>query len=441
MNHKEFLQLFGGAIFVFINRVIGAAAVFGTQILLARWMGATEVGIYVYAFSFCNLVAIIAGLGLASSALKFIGHGLAHKEHEAIVGIARIGMQIVLLSGLCFATAGEALIYITNGIISPQYIKSLTFAMVGIPAMCLINWQSTIAQCLNWFAAAFMPTNVTRPLLLIIAIAAVRLFAYDLNAANVMLLHLVIMAFIWLTSAIYMKKRLARRFRDIKPRYQTVLWLRTGFPLLFVALFSNFFLDINIVTVGLYLNSDQLAIFNACFRVAVLIAFGIQSIDAILLPRFTQMYAAQDNVKLQRLIMLTTQLKFWSSVCGLVIFSVFGRDILSYFGEEFVVGYNALILLALSQVIRAAVGPLALILSLTGHHAYCLIVSVLSTLVMLALNYFLIEKFGLMGAAFTVVFVITLESLLLSVASIRRLGINASVFAFFKSDVVFSRVL
>jgi O-antigen/teichoic acid export membrane protein len=441
VNYKEFLQLFGGAIFVFVNRVIGAAAVFGTQILLARWMGATEVGIYVYAFSLCNLLAILAGLGLASSALKFIGQGLAHEEHGTIVGIARIGMQIVLFSGLCFAIAGEILIYETNGILSPQYIKALTFAMAAIPAMCLLNWQSTIAQCLNWFAVAFVPSNVARPVLLIVAIVVAQRLGEHLDAGDVMLLQLAIIIFLWLGTEIYQKRRVARRFGDVKPRYQTGLWLRTGFPLLFVALFGNFFLDINIVAVGLFLHPDQLAIFNASFRVAVLIAFGIQSIDAILLPRFTQLYAAKDTVKLQRIITLTTQLKFWSSLCGVIIFSLWGKDILSYFGKEFVQGYDALLLLAGSQLIRAAAGPVSQILSLTGHHAYCLSVSVLSTLIMLVLNYFLIDHFGLIGAAYTVVCVIALESLLLSIASIRRLGINASVFAFFKSDVVFNRVL
>ncbi|WP_394754726.1 lipopolysaccharide biosynthesis protein [Crenothrix sp.] len=431
MNHKEFLKLFGGAIFVFVNRVIGAGAVFGTQILLARWMGATEVGIYVYAFSLCNLLAIVAGLGLGSSAMKFIGHGIAFGEHNSIVGFAKIGMQIVLFSGLCVAVAGEIFVYQTNGILSPLYIKALTFAMVAVPAMCLLNWQSTIAQCLNWFAAAFVPSNVTRPLLLIAAVILAQKLGEQLDAGKVMRLHILVMGFVWLTSAIYMKQRLARRFMNVKPRYQTQLWLRTGFPLLFVALFSNFFLDINIVTVGFFLNPDQLALFNASFRIAVLIAFGMQSIDTILLPRFSQLYAAKDRVNLQRLIALTTQLKFWASLAGLIIFSVFGKNILAHFGEEFIQGYDALKLLSLAQVIRAAVGPLSQILSLTGHHAYCLFVSILSTLVMLILNYYLISPFGLEGAAFTVVVVISLESILLSYASITRLGIDSSVFGVF----------
>lgn len=436
MNYKESLQLFGNAIFVFINRIIGAAAVFGTQILLARWMGAAEVGIYVYAFSWCNLLAIIAGLGLSSSALMFIGQGLTNKKHGPIIGIIRIGLKIVFLSGLCFAIAGEILIYKTNGIVSPQYTEALTYAMIGIPAMCLINWQCTIGQCLNWFAAAFMPTNVTRPLLLIAAIVITRQLDHHLNASNVMLMHVVIMGFVWLTSAIYLKRRLARHFVDVKPLYQTKRWVRTGFPLLFVALFSNFFLDINIVTVGLYLNAEQLAIFNASFRVAVLLAFGVQSIDAILLPRFSQLYAANDSVKLQRIITLTTQLKFWSSLCGLIIFIVFGKKILSYFGTEFIEGYDALKLLALAQVIRAAVGPLSQVLSLTGHHGFCLFVSMLSTLIMLILNYFLIGSLGMIGAAFTVVVVISLESILLSSACINRLGIDASVFAIFNKTPI-----
>ena len=439
MNYKEFLNLFGGAIFVFIIRVIGACAVFLTQIFLARWIGAAEVGVYVYAFSLFNLLAIIAGMGLYPSALRHIGKGLALNQHDVVVGFAQRGRELTFLAGNIVAFIGLLVVHYTNGIVAPNYVVPLTFAMAGIPLMCLINWQSTIAQCMNWFSAAFVPTNVTRPVLLILAIAAAHHIGYNyrLNASSVLLMHLGIMLFVWMTSALYLKLRLKRRFKGVEPRYQTKLWVSTGLPLLLIILFTNFFLDINIVIVGFSLDAEQLGIFNASFRVAVLIAFGIQSVDAILMPKFTQYHAAEEHDKLQRIVALTTQLKFWASLCGLAIFAVFGREVLAFFGDEFVQGYNALIILSVSQVVRAAVGPLSQMLSVTGHHSYCLVVAVVSILLMLGLNYWLIGTYGVIGAAIVVVAVISFEALLLTIACKKYLRLNASIFAIFSLKKIF----
>ncbi len=426
------MQLFGKAIFVFLTRIVGAASVFMTQILLARWMGAAEVGIYVYAFAWCNLLSIVAGVGLHAAAIRFIGKGLADDRHDLIVGFSRRGTQIVFAISIAFAVTGAAIVYVTHGLINNSYMDALLWGAASIPFLALISWEGTVAQGLSWFGLAFLPSNVYRPLLFLAALAAAWFLGETLNAANVMLYHLEVMAGIWVFISIYMKLKLRRQFPKIKPSYETALWLRTSYPLLIIMLFSSYFLEINVVSVAMYFQPDQLAIFNACFRVAVLIAFGIQSVDAILLPRAALLYSSNDTVGLQRITALTTQLKFWSAVVAVVLLSFFGKFILRYFGESFVVGYEALMILAAAQVVRAGLGPVSQLLSITGNHYASLYVSIFATALMFVLNYVLIDKYGVNGAAYTVLAVMSIEALLLSIVVKRRLGVNASIFGIFK---------
>ena len=56
----------------FLIRVASAALVFLSQILLARWMGSFEFGIYVYVWTWVLLLGELADLGLASAAQRFI---------------------------------------------------------------------------------------------------------------------------------------------------------------------------------------------------------------------------------------------------------------------------------------------------------------------------------------------------------------------------------
>src|SRR5262247_2383304 len=53
-------------------RLASAAVVFLSQILLARWMGSFEFGIYVYVWTWLLLIGQALDLGLATAAQRFI---------------------------------------------------------------------------------------------------------------------------------------------------------------------------------------------------------------------------------------------------------------------------------------------------------------------------------------------------------------------------------
>ena len=56
----------------FLIRVCSAALIYLSQIVLARWMGRTEFGIYVYVWTWVTLIGDMADLGLATAAQRFI---------------------------------------------------------------------------------------------------------------------------------------------------------------------------------------------------------------------------------------------------------------------------------------------------------------------------------------------------------------------------------
>ena len=57
---------------VFLIRVVSAVLAFGSQVLLARWMGSFEFGIYVYVWTWVLLLGQAIDLGLGTAAQRFI---------------------------------------------------------------------------------------------------------------------------------------------------------------------------------------------------------------------------------------------------------------------------------------------------------------------------------------------------------------------------------
>ena len=98
------------------------------------------------------------------------------------------------------------------------------------------------------------------------------------------------------------------------------------------------------------------------------------------------------------------------------------------FGQEFVSGSPALIILSGAQLVNAAAGSVGLTLMMTGHErstAYGLFVSAVVNVV---LNAVLIPQFGVVGAAVATATSTILWNVLLIIEVYRKLGIDSTAF-------------
>jgi O-antigen/teichoic acid export membrane protein len=182
-------------------------------------------------------------------------------------------------------------------------------------------------------------------------------------------------------------------------RFQTRLWVTTGAQLFLLTLFSNAFLEINIVTAGWFLPEADIAILNVGFLITNLIGAGLFALNAAFAPQASRAYGRQELDEFQRLLTLALWLRFWPSIGALVGLWYFGKDILGHFGPQFVAGYGPMLVLGLLQVVVAGAGPLAQILSLTGHQRRSLPVLAAAIPMIAILNLVLAPRWGILGSA------------------------------------------
>lgn len=433
LSNHETVKLMGGATFAFICRLFGAATVFVTQILLARWMGAEQLGIYVYVFAWFIFLATIAGLGLPNAVFRFIGKGLAESNDNLVISFARRGGEVIFISSLLITTLGFILITESDGLITANKKTTFLIALLAIPAYALMRWYCFVAHAISWFRLSLIPELVIRPLFLLLVVSLIWFYGFALTSDIVMVSQLGIIMVMIIVQFIWIKVALHHRFPDFnKTENETRVWLRTSFPLLLSTLFINNFLELNLIIAGSFLPADQIAVFSVTFRVAFLISFGIHAVDAMTAPRVAELYAAGDKQMIQRLVYRATKIKFAGALIGVIGLVLYGKPILALFGAEFSVEYPALIIIALSQVIIASFGAGSQLLTATGHQDQCLVVFIFSTLVLLGLNVLLIPRFGLYGVAFSVVLVVFIQSWSVNELVVRRLKIFPSIISFRK---------
>lgn len=156
-------------------------------------------------------------------------------------------------------------------------------------------------------------------------------------------------------------------------------------PSLILALQTNDYL------VGLYKVSESIAVMTALPLLLVNLLIG---------PRFVALYARKDMAGIEDLGKKSSRITFACATVFAVGLALYGHDILELlYGKAYVESYNALIIMALGQIINVGCGSVALILNMTGYERDTIKVLLISTLLNIALCIILVPLWQETGAA------------------------------------------
>ena len=291
---RELFRLVVDASFVFGCRVTGAVLTFVVQLLLARFMGATELGIYVLAFSWLILISTLSSVGYSEATIRFVGHYLAHADHSRLHGYVRRGQQINAAVSVSFAGLGLLLIMVFRGWIADDQIMPFTIAMLCIPFYSFIRLYASYAHALSRFALTYLPGSVLRPALFLGAVVLAWWTGFDLSAERAMGIHGALIVFIAVVQVIFFFRGPTLTLLSNIPQFETITWLRTAAPLLLITLFTQYFPELTIILISAHLSPAEVGVFYISYRTALLIAFGFFAVNSVMMPTASRLYSKGD---------------------------------------------------------------------------------------------------------------------------------------------------
>ena len=427
-RYAEFRNLLRGSAFIFGCRLAGAVATFLTQVFLARWMGATELGFYVLAFAWCLLLSTLAAVGLQVGAVRFVGVAAERNQPEVIRGFVYRAGQITLGVGSLLAVVGIFSLLSIEQVVDDGILVALCIGLLAVPLLGLMSLLTGVANGFSSLLLGFFPSNVIRPLIFLSLCSLAWLLTEDLGASDVMLLQLLAIGSVSLYMVWGVGRLLARRAPGPAATYDTRHWLRSSAPLVGVALFGGYFPEFVVIVSGGLMSPAEIAVLHVSYRVALLITFGLFAIDAYVGPKIAQMAAAGDMEGLQRVTVTATRLRAWPALGAVVLLFFAGRPILGLFGPEFSAGFPALIILACSQLLLAGFGPTTRLLSVTGHQDRLLPVFGLALLMLVVLAWILVPLFGVVGAALAVFVDTLMWAAWMRLIVVQQLGVRPTPF-------------
>ena len=413
---------------IFLIRVASAAMAYASQILLARWMGGSEYGTYVYVWTWVLLLGSMMDFGIASSAQKIIPEYRARGETALLRGFLTGSRAMTFAVSTLISLLLAGLVRALSPWIEAEAMMPLYVGCMTLPAFVVANTQDGIARSHDWMRLGLMPQFIVRQTLIIVLTAAAFVLGFHLGAVAAMIASA---AAVWIAMTgqmVVLNRKLAGHIAPGPKAYDVGGWLAVSLPILLVESFYLLLSYTDVLVLQQFRPSDEVGVYFAVVKTLALVSFIHYAMSATTAHRFAEYNALGDKARLSAYVAHAINWTFWPSLAATIVLLALGKPLLWLFGPQFTVGYDIMFVAAIGLVVRAAIGPVERLLNMLGQQKICALAYALAFVMNLVLCIALVPRFGGHGAAAATSISLTFETVLLFWIVRRRLGLHVLAF-------------
>ena len=413
---------------IFVIRVLSAGLAYLSQILLARWMGGSDYGIYVYVWTWVLLLGSMLDFGLASSAQKIIPDYRTSGDQALLRGFLTGGRWLTFAASTAAALLLAGLVRLLSPWMEPGEVVPLLIGCATLPAFVVANTQDGIARSHDWMALGLMPQFIIRQGLIIGITAGAFVLGVQLGATAAMLASAAAVWIAMIGQMLVLNRRLDAHVEPGPKDYDVKGWLSVSLPILLVEGFYLLLSYTDVLVLQQFRPSDEVGIYFAVVKTLALVSFIHYAMSATTAHRFAEYHARGDNDRLSAYVAHAIRWTFWPSLAATLLLLACGKPLLWLFGAQFVAGYDIMFIAAVGLVARAAIGPVERLLNMLGHQHICAVAYAAAFVMNVVLCVALVPRFGGHGAAAATTLSLIAETILLFWIVKRRLGLHVLAF-------------
>ncbi len=385
---------------VFIGTICGLMLKYLFQLMVARHLGPQLFGTFFLGVTVFSVLERISGLGLPHGVLRYVSIFRAKRDPERIKGTILTGLRFVSSAGLFLL--GAAMLF--SSFLGIRFFHDANLVWV-VRILAVGGVFSGLTDVLILATQAFQVMQYKvivrfffEPVFRIVFVwvgfwLGWRLFGASLAFALASVLGTVL--------AFSFMKKVFPPFRDEKvtPRFETRKIIRFSWPLFFVGSLNLALAYTSTLMLGFFRSTEEVGIFGASFKTAMLMAFILDSFNSIFPAVIADLFGKEESKKIAELYKMVAKWIFTLALPVFLVLVLFPEMILDQWGEGFSSGAICLVLMACAQMINCAVGSSGYMLMMTGYTRIILINASTMFAMTFGLGIWLIPKYGLVGAA------------------------------------------
>jgi len=413
---------------IFIIRVLSAGMAYLSQILLARWMGGSDYGVYVYVWTWVLLLGSMMDFGIAASAQKIIPEYRTRGDQALLRGFLSGSRWMTFAVSAAVALALAGLVKLLSPWIAPGAVVPLYIGCATLPPFVVANTQDGIARSHDWMRLGLMPQFIVRQALIIGFTFGLFALGFNLGATAAMTASAGAVWVAMIGQMIVLNRRLASHIEAGPKTYDIKGWLAISLPILLVESFYLLLSYTDVLVLQQFRSSEEVGVYFAVVKTLALVSFIHYAMSATTAHRFAEYNALGDKARLSAYVAHAINWTFWPSLAATIVLLALGKPLLWLFGPQFVVGYDIMFVAAVGLVVRAAIGPVERLLNMLGHQHICALAYALAFVMNVVLCVMLVPRFGGHGAAAATSLSLIFETVLLFWIVRRRLGLHVLAF-------------
>lgn len=421
-----------GAVGTALVQAVGRLLALGLAIVLARGLGASNYGIYTYAFALLTLLMVVAELGVPTLIMREVAATEARQDWRYLRGVLVRGLQIVLMGSIAVALTGAAAVWWYSG--GSWTLQSVTMAwmLALLPLAAVTKTMAAGLRGLGHVVKAQAMEMLIRPVFVLLGVGFLFFMIPELRLPQyAMAIQWMAAVIVLVVVAAMLHQYLPEPAHTTAARFRTRQWLVSAMPLTLIGGAGIINSQTDILMLGFFRTTDEVGIYRVAVQGAALVAFGLQAANAVIAPQFSRLYAQGDKARLQRLVTASARVILLAALPVALIFIIAGGAIAGWvFGPEFTASHLPLAILAAGQLVNAAMGSVGFLLNMTGHERDVARTLLITAGLNVLLNLFLIPPYGLAGAASATAVSLIIWNIVLCRIVKKRIWINSTAFSF-----------
>lgn len=416
-----------GSVKTLAVRTSGALLALFMQLSLARALGVTEYGIFVYASSWLMVLAMFSRLGMDTGLTRLVAEYRAKEAWGDLLGVLRWAIKNSLLLGAVVGAIAALVTWALRDGVPEGQLQTLWVAFLVIPILSLTMLRQGALRGFRRVVHAELPEMVLRPLIMLFVLGLGIAMDWRFEAVEVMGFTLLAYFLAFLIGSWWLRKALAENVPAVSVVMASAMWWKVAAPLVLMQGMQLILARLDILMLGTMQGPDSAGVYGATIHLAALVAFGLNVVNPIAAPLFSELFHTERKEELQRVVTLAARFTTAVTLVAAVFLVFFGKWVLGLFGGEFAAGYVALLILLCGQLVNALSGSVGYLMTMTGHQNAAAMILGAAATANVILNYLLIPRYGIEGAAVATAITIAGWNIAMVVYVRVKIGIRSTV--------------
>ncbi|WP_452230589.1 flippase [Lacinutrix sp. MEBiC02404] len=403
-------------LFSFLLKFFGLGLSYFFTLLISRFYGAEVVGRFSLTFTILNLFALFFALGIPDTMVKII----ADSNYKQQFDLKKTALRAILISSVIgaivlFLSAKPLALFYTDSVLYDY----LLIAAAALVPLVLLRYNFEILRGRNEIVKFGFLSHIIPYLISVLAILFVFFVFEEKNGLQTIKVYFLgtVIAFILSVFLTKHKEEIKRKAFPLKKM------MNYSLPMLATSSFIFLMGWTDTLMLGYYNDKADVGIYSVVIKIARIAIIVLTSVNLVLAPKISELYSKSEHDKMKELIRKATKIIFITTAPMVGLILIANKFVLGLFGDEFIIGSTALIVIMLAQLFNAMTGSVGQVMNMTGNHKKLRDFTIISVILNIVLNLILIPLYGILGAAIAT----ATSSVVINIISVifvkRRLGI------------------